>query len=204
MNVFGERYVPVDSVAAPDGELIDAIDSFRARPVALLVRAASQGADRNELVAQTRALMSLPPHPNLSTVRDAFFADGRYVVVMDRPEGQTLARVLAECGETGLPASVVLGYLEQLAAAVDHLHRQRPPVMQGDVRPERMLVTVGDAVMLMFAGTGSAAGIAADIAGFAATAVQLLVAAPSWQALSLSAWRRPADNGRPSPVRSVC
>lgn len=40
MNVFGERYVPVGSVEAPDGELIDAIDSFHARPVALLVRAA--------------------------------------------------------------------------------------------------------------------------------------------------------------------
>jgi hypothetical protein len=74
MNVFGERYVPVGSVEAPDGELIDAIDSFHARPVALLARGAAPGAGRDELVARTRALMSLPPHPNISTVRDAFFA----------------------------------------------------------------------------------------------------------------------------------
>ena len=96
MNVFGERYVPVDSVEAPDGELIDAIDSFHARPVALLVRSAPPGAVRDELVARTRALMSLPPHPNLSTVRDAFFAGDRYAVVMDRAEGQILAWMLAE------------------------------------------------------------------------------------------------------------
>ena len=97
-------------------------------------------------MAQIRALMSLPPHPNVSTVRDAFFASDRYAVVMDRAEGHTLAAVLAARGEPGLPVSAVLGYLEQLAAAVDHLHRQQPPVVHGDVRPERVLVTAGDDV----------------------------------------------------------
>ncbi len=174
MNIFGERYVLVGSVETPDGELIDATDSFHARPVALLVRTAAPGARRDELVAQTRALMSLPPHPNVSTVRDAFFAGDRYVVVMDRAEGQTLAGVLAARGVPGLPVSAVLGYLEQLAAAVDHLHRQRPPIVHGDVRPERVLVTAQDAVVLMFAGAGSGGGPAGDIAGFGATAVQLL------------------------------
>jgi hypothetical protein len=174
MNVLGERYVPVGPVEVPDSELIDAVDSFHARPVALLVRGAAAGAGRDVLVAETRALMSLPPHPNVSTVRDAFFAGDRYAVVMDRAEGQTLARILAARGEPGLPVSAVLGYLVQLAAALDHLHRQRPPVVHGDVRPERVLVTAGDTAVLMFAGTGSRAGSAGDIAGFGATAVQLL------------------------------
>ena len=178
MSVFGERYVPVGSVEAPDGELIDATDSFHARPVALLVRAAPGGARRDRLAAQTRALMSLPPHPNVSTVRDAFFADDRYVVVMDRAEGQTLAALLASQGEPGLAVSAVLRYLEQLAAAVDHLHRQQPPVVHGDVRPEQVMISAAGAVLLMLAGTTSWAGtggdVARDVAGFAATAVQLL------------------------------
>jgi class 3 adenylate cyclase/tetratricopeptide (TPR) repeat protein len=182
MSVFGERYVPAGSVEAPDGELIDAIDSFHARPVALLVRAAAAGASRNGLAAQTRALMSLPPHPNVSTVRDAFFAGDRYVVVMDRAEGQTLAALLASQGQPGLPVSAVLGYLEQLATAVDHLHRQQPPVVHGDVRPEQVMISAAGAVLLMLAGTTSWDGtagevtrnVAVDVAGFAATAVQLL------------------------------
>jgi class 3 adenylate cyclase/tetratricopeptide (TPR) repeat protein len=177
MSVFGERYAPVGPVEAPDGELIDAIDSFHARPVALRVRDAA--ADRrDELVAQTRALMSLPPHPNVSTVRDAFFAGDRYIVVMDRAEGQTLAALLASQGGSGLPVSAVLGYLEQLAAAVDHLHGQQPPVVHGDVRPEQVMVSASGAVLLMVAGADSRAGTAGevtgDVAGFAATAVQLL------------------------------
>jgi class 3 adenylate cyclase/tetratricopeptide (TPR) repeat protein len=174
MNAFGERYVPVGSVEMPDGELIDAIDSFHARPVALLVRAAPPGANRDGLVAETRALMSVPPHPNISTVRDAFFADDQYAVVMDRPEGQTLARLLAARGEPGLPVAIVLGYLEQLATAVDHLHRQRPPIVHGDIRPERVVVTADQSAVLMLAGVGSGSEMASDIAGFGATAVQLL------------------------------
>jgi class 3 adenylate cyclase len=177
MSVFGERYVPVGPVEAPDGELIDAIDSFHARPVTLRVRAAAPGR-RDELVAQTRALMSLPPHPNVSTVRDAFFASDRYVVVMDRTEGQTLAALLAGQGGPGLPVSAALGYLEQLAAAVDHLHGQRPPVVHGDVRPEQVMVNASGAVLLMLASadsrTGTAGDVTGDVAGFAATAVQLL------------------------------
>jgi class 3 adenylate cyclase/tetratricopeptide (TPR) repeat protein len=177
MSVFGERYVPVGSVEAPDGELVGAIDSFHARPVALLVRVAAAGASRDVLTAQTRVLMSLPPHPNVSTVRDAFFAGDRYVVVMDRAEGQTLAALLASQGQPGLPVSAVLGYLEQLAAAVDHLHRQQPPVVHGDVRPEQVMISAAGAVLLMLAGTSSSAGtpreVARDVAGFAATAVQL-------------------------------
>jgi class 3 adenylate cyclase len=178
MKVFGERYVPVDSVEAPDGVLIDAIDSFHARPVALLVRSAVAGVSRDGLAAQTRALMSLPPHPNVSTVRDAFFAGDRYVVVMDRADGQTLAALLASRGEPGLPVLAVLGYLEQLAAALDHLHRRQPPVVHGDVRPEQVMISAAGAMLLMLAGTSSQAvtarDVAADVAGFAATAVQLL------------------------------
>ena len=173
MEDFGERYVPVGPVDAPDGELIDAIDSFHARPVALRVRAAA-GTRREELVAETRALMAVPAHRHVVTVRDAFFAGDRYVVVMDRTEGQTLAQLLADRGDPGLPVSAVLGYLEQLAAAVDHLHGQQPPLVHGDIRPEWVMVSPAQDVQLMLAGPGPANGTAGDVAGFGATAVQLL------------------------------
>ena len=62
MEDFGERYLPVGPVEAPDGELIDAVDSFHARPVVLRVRAATSG-EREEILAEAAALMSLPPHP---------------------------------------------------------------------------------------------------------------------------------------------
>lgn len=51
------------------------------------------------------------------------------MIVMDRPEGQTLAALLAAQGDPGLPVSAALGYLEELAAALDHLHGQQPPLV---------------------------------------------------------------------------
>ena len=134
MSVFGERYVAVGSVDAPDGELFDATDSFHARPVALLVRAAGPGVGRDELLARTRALMALPPHPNVSTVRDAFFAGARYVLVMDSPTGRpwprcwpSAASLACRSRRCWMPGAA--------GAAVDHLHRQQPPVVHGDVGP---------------------------------------------------------------------
>jgi hypothetical protein len=191
MNVFGERYMPVGPVEAPDGELIDAVDTFHARPVALRVRLAAPDGDRDEISGEARALMSLPPHPNVSTVRDAFFAGDKYVIVMDRPEGQTpaalLAALLAAQGDPGLPVSAAFGYLEQLAAALDHLHSQQPPVTHGDVRPESILVTVRNAVLLTPAGMGYRAPAASDIAGFGATAVQLVTGSRPGSALAAAA-----------------
>ena len=127
---------------------------------------------------------------------------------MDRAEGQTLAALLASQDQPGLPVSAVLGYLEQLAAAVDHLHRQQPPVVHGDVRPEQVMISAAGAVLLMLAGTSSRAGtagdvardVAGDVAGFAATAVQLLtrlsapVLRPLGQANSKRSWR-PSHQG---------
>ena len=187
MNVFGERYMPVGPVEAPDGELIDAVDTFHARPVALRVRLAAPDGDRDEISGEARALMSLPPHPNVSTVRDAFFAGDKYVIVMDRPEGQTLAALLAAQGDPGLPVSAAFGYLEELAAALDHLHGQQPPLVHGDVRPESILVTARNAVLLTLAGTGYRAPTASDIAGFGATAVQLLTGSRPGSALAAAA-----------------
>ena len=187
MNAFGERYVAVGPVEAPDGELIDAVDTFHARPVALRVRHAAPGGRRDEISAEARAFMSLPPHPNISTVRDAFLAGDNYVIVMDRSDGSTLAALLAAQGDPGLPVSAAFGYLEQLAAALDHLHSQQPPVTHGDVRPESILVTVGNAVLLSPAGMGYRAPTASDIAGFGATAVQLLTGSRPGSALAAAA-----------------
>ncbi len=174
MNDFGERYMAVGPAEAPDGELIDAVDTYHARPVALRVRYTAPDADRDQISAEARAFMSLPPHPNISTVRDAFLAGDSYVIVMDRTDGPTLAALLTAQGDPGLPVSAAFDFLGQLAVALDHLHSQQPPVAHGDVRPENVLVTVRNAVLLTPAGMGYRASTASDIAGFGATAVQLL------------------------------
>ena len=82
---------------------------------------------------------ALSPHPGLPTVRDDFFVDARYVVVMDWVEGADLSPVLVEQGEPGLARSAVVDCVSQVAAGLDHLHGHDPPVVHGDVKPANVI-----------------------------------------------------------------
>lgn len=192
------RYEPVARVGlGGESEVWRAVDHQHDRPVALKVRPVPDPDASAEVLAETRALLGLRPHPGLPVVRDDFFVDDRHVMVVDWIPGQDLD---ARLGETdgGLAASEALGLLEQVAAALDHLHRQDPPVVHGDVKPSNLICTSTGEVVLVdlgLSGAGAdpsgspgyrapevAAGHrrspAADIYGLAATALCLLTGHP--------------------------
>ena len=58
-------------------------------------------------------------------------------------EGKSLQQVLEERGDPGLAFGAVVGYLRQVAAALDHLHAHEPPVVHGDVKPSNLILTRG-------------------------------------------------------------
>jgi non-specific serine/threonine protein kinase len=132
--------------------VLQALDHERGRLVGLKVRPRGSAEDEGSLLNEARILLGLEPHPLLCRVREDFFAGNRYVLVMDWVEGTTLADVLGEAGGgTGLPLDDVVHYLAQVAEALDHLHRHRPPVVHGDVKPANVIVTPeGKAVLVDF------------------------------------------------------
>ncbi|MHB8672036.1 MAG: protein kinase domain-containing protein [Acidimicrobiales bacterium] len=193
------RYEPIEVVGrGRQGRVIRALDHQHGRTVALKVRPLRSPAQREELLSEARLLLGLDPHPGLPLVRDDFFTEDEYVVVMDWVGGADLGALLVAQGDPGLPTPTVLGWLTQLADALDHLHRQRPPVVHGDVKPANaILAATGRVALVDFglaravdqpgrrAGTpgfrapeGGASGPAADIYGLAATAVALLTGHP--------------------------
>ena len=111
MRRLRERY----ELKAPLGEggqgtVWRAFDHQHRRDVAVKIRPAA-GAERQALLAEARTLLELRPHPNLPLVREDFFADEDYVLVMDWVEGHDLAQVVAERGDPGLALSVAVDYL---------------------------------------------------------------------------------------------
>ena len=142
--------------------------------------------------------------------------DERYVIAMDWIEGTDLEALLGVDGRPGLDPALAIGYLEQAAEALEHLHTHDPPVVHGDVKPANLILTSSGRVVLVDFGLSStptddlrragtagyvapeiAAGArptaASDVYSLAATAVALLTGeppsggAPSWGAIERAA-----------------
>ncbi len=186
-----------------------ALDHLHGRQVALKVRPVVDEVSRTHLLSEARLLLSLSPHPGLPLVREDFFVDDRYVIAMDWIEGTDLEALLELDGSTRLEPALAIGYLEQAAEALEHLHTHDPPVVHGDVKPANLILTSSGRVVLVDFGLSStptddlrragtagyvapeiAAGarptVASDVYSFAATALVLLtgkppsVGSPNW------------------------
>jgi class 3 adenylate cyclase/tetratricopeptide (TPR) repeat protein len=95
------------------------------------------GASANRLLRRTERLRDLPPHPSLAAVRDGFVVDGTCYVVTEWIPGDPLDRLRPS-------TRVAMGYLDQIASAVEHLHRYDPALAHGALAPERVLITGQD------------------------------------------------------------
>jgi WD40 repeat protein/class 3 adenylate cyclase/energy-coupling factor transporter ATP-binding protein EcfA2/predicted Ser/Thr protein kinase len=155
-ELLGDRYEPLE-VAGSGGEarVLRALDRQHDRLVALKVRSAPTGSVRRELLREARVLLSLEPHAGLPLVRDDFFHEDEYVIVMDWIEGTDLGRLLAEQGTPGLAASTVLRCAAQAAEALTFLHTHDPPVVHGDVKPANLVLTERGRVVLVDFGIAS-------------------------------------------------
>src|SRR5215218_7876603 len=157
LTLFRERYEVLATVGSGgEAQIVKALDRQHGRFVALKIRPVRDEAAREDLLAEARVLLALPPHPALPLVREDFFDGDRYVVAMDWADGTDLARLLAERGRPGLAPSSVLAYLAQAAEALTHLHTQSPPVIHGDVKPANLILTRGGRVKLVDFGMSSA------------------------------------------------
>jgi len=184
-----------------EARVMKALDHQHARPVALKIRAVGADRGRDDLLREARVLFGLTPHPSLPLVREDFFDDDQYVVVMDWVDGTDLARLLRAKGTPGLALSSVLPYLAEAAEALTFLHTHQPPIIHGDVKPANLILTRGGRVKLVDFGLSSTLGIdgqrrgtagfrapeleagaapsrASDVYALAATAFALLTGAP--------------------------
>ena len=151
-------------------EVVHARDHQHDRTVALKMHRIDAGADRARLLREGRTFLGLTPHPAIPTVREDFFLDDHYVLVMDWVEGTPLAQVVATRGDPGLPLTTVLAWLPTVADAIDHLHGHSPSVVHGDVRPENILIGDDRGIALVF-GTAPLGGALGEPRGFVAPEV---------------------------------
>ena len=143
-----------------DSEVVQAIDRQHDRLVALKLRRVDAGRRPGCPAAEGRALLGLRPHPAIPTVRDDFFLDDCYVLVMDWIDGTHLDRIVASAAIPGLPSPPSWAGSPPWRGALDHLHQHQPRVIHGDVRPENIIITPDGRPTSVFgaATLGSSAG----------------------------------------------
>src|SRR5579859_4482942 len=80
-------------------------------------------------------------HPNLPRIYEHFNENGRWYLVMDFIEGQTLEDYLEKAPGGKLAVSEVLDIGLQLCAVLDYLHTRQPPFIFRDLKPGNIMRT---------------------------------------------------------------
>ncbi len=88
-------------------------------------------------------------HRNLPRVSDHFTFKKQQYLVMDFVQGKDLQQLVEEHGV--LDESQGLNYIIQICDAVSYLHRQTPPIIHRDIKPQNIKITPqGRAVLVDF------------------------------------------------------
>jgi serine/threonine-protein kinase len=108
-------------------------------------------AGRQDFENEAKLLFRLK-NDHLPRVFDYFQADGRQYLVMDFIEGQDLYQLIrpdAAKPAAPLPPAQARQYLIEVCAAVEYLHRQQPPIIHRDIKPQNIKVTPTGEVFLV-------------------------------------------------------
>ncbi len=93
-------------------------------------------------------LLASLKHPNLPRVYDQFLEEGRWYLVMEFIDGETLETMLDRRGGR-LPLEEALHLAQELCAALGYLHTRQPPVIFRDLKPSNVMLTPDKQVYLI-------------------------------------------------------
>jgi WD40 repeat protein len=107
-----------------------------------------------ELLEATQAfkheafLLASLTHPNLPRIYEQFSDAGRWYLVMDYIEGETMEGLLGREGGK-LPPEKVLAIGLQLCSVLDYLHNRQPAIIFRDLKPANVMLAAGGHVYLI-------------------------------------------------------
>lgn len=79
-------------------------------------------------------------HPGIASVSDFFFETGNAYLVMEYVPGQTLRHLLQQQPNHQLSTEQTVDFTNQLCQVLGYLHRQQPPLIFRDLKPENVMV----------------------------------------------------------------
>ncbi|MDC7292472.1 serine/threonine protein kinase [Butyrivibrio sp. DSM 10294] len=105
---------------------------------------------RQSLITETNLLKNLS-HPYLPSIVDVIDDEGRFLIVMDYIEGNTLDKALATMGPQ--PQEYVIEWGIQLCDVFEYLHSRTPAIIYRDLKPANIMLRPNGRVCLIDFGT---------------------------------------------------
>jgi formylglycine-generating enzyme required for sulfatase activity len=88
-------------------------------------------------------------HPNIIRLH-GFHSDGDIkFMIMEHIDGQTLEEKIVYSERGRMSLEEILPIAEQIAAALDHAHNEKPPVFHRDLKPSNVMITKNGQVKLL-------------------------------------------------------
>jgi eukaryotic-like serine/threonine-protein kinase len=88
-------------------------------------------------------------HPNLPRIYDHFVDDGRWYIIMDFIDGDTLEELLLKATGGCFRVERVLEIGIRLCGVLEYLHSQLPPVIFRDLKPANIMLTPSGSLYLI-------------------------------------------------------
>lgn len=99
-------------------------------------------------------------HPNITTVYDIGSAEGRYYIVMEYIEGNTLADILHKCQGRPMKLKEIMTMIQDIAQALEYAHKRQ--IIHRDIKPGNIMVMSDGHAKLMDFGMAKALQIHKD------------------------------------------
>jgi WD40 repeat protein/tRNA A-37 threonylcarbamoyl transferase component Bud32 len=80
-------------------------------------------------------------HPNLPRIYEQFIDEGRWYLVMDFIEGETLEEYMLKIAGGKLSVDKVLSIGIQVCTVLEYLHNRQPPIVFRDLKPANIMLT---------------------------------------------------------------
>jgi serine/threonine protein kinase len=131
------------------GVVYKARDPLIGRIVALKTLTTGLSEDPNLLMrfySEARAAGGLQ-HPNIVTIYQLGHEGNTPFIVMQFLNGESLDKLIARRAD--VPVSQKIGFIVSVCRALDHAHRQDPPIIHRDIKPGNVMVTTEGSVMVV-------------------------------------------------------
>jgi serine/threonine protein kinase len=147
-QILDQRYRIIGQVGRGGfGAVYKAIDLKSGNRLVAVKEMSQSGLSQQELIKATNAftrealLLASLSHPNLPCIYAQFTEMGRWYLVMDFIEGETLEDYLRKTPGGFLPFTEVLEIGIQLCTVLDYLHTRQPPIIFRDLKPANVMRT---------------------------------------------------------------